>query len=100
MESLYRGHRFPPEIIGYAVWLCHRFTLSLRDVEDLLAERGINVSYRRFATGAASSAPPLLGLCDGKGADLAMSGLWTKFSSRSADSSTIFGGLWIRMAMF
>ncbi len=45
MESLYRGHRFPPESIGYAVWLCHRFTLSLRDVENLLAERGINVSY-------------------------------------------------------
>ena len=45
MESLYRGHRFPPEIIGHAVWLYHRFTLSLRDVEDLLAERGIKVSY-------------------------------------------------------
>ena len=45
MESLYRGHRFPPEIISHAVWLYHRFTLSLRDVEDLLAERGIKVSY-------------------------------------------------------
>ena len=45
MESLYRGHRFPPEIISHAVWLYHRFTLSFRDVEDLLAERGILVSY-------------------------------------------------------
>ena len=45
MESLYRGHRFPPEIISHAVWLYHRFTLSFRDVEDLLAERGITVSY-------------------------------------------------------
>ena len=45
MESLYRGHRFPPEIIRHAVWLCHRFTLSFRDVEDLPAERGILVSY-------------------------------------------------------
>ena len=45
MESLYRGHRFPPEIISHAVWLYHRFTLSFRDVEDLLAERGIIVSY-------------------------------------------------------
>ncbi len=45
MESLYRGHRFPPEIIGHAVWLYHRFTLTFRDVEDLLAERGILVSY-------------------------------------------------------
>ena len=41
----YRGFRFPPEIIGYAVWLYHRFTLSFRDIEDLLAERGIAVSY-------------------------------------------------------
>ncbi len=41
----YHGFRFPPEIIGYAVWLYHRFTLSFRDIEDLLAERGIAVSY-------------------------------------------------------
>ncbi len=41
----YRGYRFPPGIISHAVWLYHRFTLSLRDVEDLLAERGITVSY-------------------------------------------------------
>lgn len=45
MKSLYRGHRFPPEIISHAVWLCHRFTLSFRDVEELLAECGIAVSY-------------------------------------------------------
>ena len=38
-------HRFPPEIIRHAVWLYHRFALSLRDVEDLLSERGITVSY-------------------------------------------------------
>ena len=43
--SLYKGHRFPPEIIQYAVWLYHRFNLSHRDIEDLLAERGITVSY-------------------------------------------------------
>ena len=41
----YRGYRFPPEIIGHAVWLYHRFCLSFRDVEDLLAERGIMVTY-------------------------------------------------------
>jgi len=33
-------HRFPPEIISYNVWLYHRFNLSRRDIEDLLAERG------------------------------------------------------------
>ena len=41
----YSGYRFPPEIIHQAVWLYLRFTLSFRDVEDLLAERGIVVSY-------------------------------------------------------
>src|SRR3954454_15777920 len=41
----YRGYRFPPEIIQHAVWLYLRFTLSFRDIEDLLAERGIIVSH-------------------------------------------------------
>ena len=41
----YSGYRFPPEIIQQAIWLYLRFTLSLRDVEDLLAERDITVSY-------------------------------------------------------
>ena len=43
--SLYKRYRFPSEIIQYAVWLYHRFNLSHRDIEDLLAERGISVSY-------------------------------------------------------
>jgi len=43
--KLYKRHRFPPEIISYAVWLYYRFNLSHRDIEDLLAERGIVVSY-------------------------------------------------------
>ena len=41
----YAGYRFPPEIIGHAVWLYHRFCLSFPDAEDLLAQRGITVSY-------------------------------------------------------
>src|SRR3954462_6064044 len=41
----YRGHRFPPPIIQHAIWLYLRFTLSYRDVEDLLAERGLEISY-------------------------------------------------------
>src|ERR1700693_1851229 len=44
-RSRYHGHRFPREIIGYAVWVYHRFCLSFRDVEDLLDEREIMVSY-------------------------------------------------------
>src|ERR1700737_4199305 len=45
MELSYRRHRFPPVVIQHAVWLYLRFTLSYRDVEDLLTERGLDVSY-------------------------------------------------------
>jgi len=45
MKNLYKRHRFPPSVIQYAVWLYYRFNLSIRDVEDLLAERNITVSY-------------------------------------------------------
>jgi putative transposase len=41
----YKRHRFPPDIIRQAFWLYFRFTLSFPDVEDLLVERGIDVSY-------------------------------------------------------
>lgn len=41
----YRRHQFPPEIIRHAVWLYLRFSLSYRDVKELLAERGLGVSY-------------------------------------------------------
>ena len=41
----YHGYRFPPDIIAHAVWLYFRFSLSFRDVEDLLAQQGITVTY-------------------------------------------------------
>ena len=41
----FKRHRFPPDVIRHAVWLYFRFSLSLRDVEELLAQRGIEVSY-------------------------------------------------------
>ena len=40
-SGAFKGHRFSPEIVAYAVWSCFRFPLSLRDFEDLLAARGI-----------------------------------------------------------
>src|SRR5580692_7447899 len=45
VEISYRRHRFPPVVIQDAVWLYLRFTLSYRDVEDLLAERRLDISY-------------------------------------------------------
>ena len=44
-DPLYRRHRFPAEVISYAVWLYFRFPLSLRMVEEMLAARGIIVSH-------------------------------------------------------
>ena len=43
--NTYKRHRFPPDIISYAVWFYFRFNLSHRDIEDLLAQRGVIVSY-------------------------------------------------------
>jgi putative transposase len=43
-QPQYYGHRVPPEVITYSVWRYHRFTLSFRGIEDLLAERGVIVS--------------------------------------------------------
>ena len=69
-RSPFARHRFPPEIIRHTVWLYLRFTLSFREVEDLLAERGLDVSYetiRRWVlkfggfVGAALSEPLLQG---------------------------------------
>jgi putative transposase len=45
MEISFARHQFPPDVIRHAAWLYLRFTLSFRDVEDLLAERGLDVSY-------------------------------------------------------
>jgi putative transposase len=44
-RSPYRGYRFPPEIISYCVWLYFRFSVSYRDTEELMAERGVIVTY-------------------------------------------------------
>ncbi len=68
----YRGYRFPPDIISHAVWLYYRFGLSLRDVEDLLAERGITVTYETIRQWCAT-----FGLEDAR----ATPGIWTRCSS-------------------
>jgi putative transposase len=47
----YRRHRFPPEIIQHAIWLYPRFTLSYRDVEELLADKGLTSPTKRSGAG-------------------------------------------------
>jgi putative transposase len=58
-ETLYRRHRFPGEIISYAVWLYYRFTLSYRDIELLLAERGVQVTYEAIRQWCSKFGPVL-----------------------------------------
>ena len=53
----YRGYRYPVEIISHAVWLYFRFHLSLRDVEELLAERGVSVTYETIRAWTAKFGP-------------------------------------------
>ena len=43
--SAHHRHRFPAEIISHSVWLCFRFALSFRDVEEMLAQRGVVLTY-------------------------------------------------------
>ena len=45
-QLFFKRHRFPPDIIRHSIWLYARFTLSYRDVEEMLAERGLNISYK------------------------------------------------------
>src|SRR6266540_5810575 len=87
----YRGYRFPPDIIQRAVWLYFRFTLSFRDVEDLLAERGIEVSYetiRQWVTGLARRLRDTFAHAGPAHMD---SGIWTRCSSPLAESGCIYG---------
>lgn len=53
----YKRHRFPPEIIAHAVWLYVRFNLSLREVEEMLLERGVDVSYETIRRWTAKFGP-------------------------------------------
>src|SRR5690606_4385211 len=53
----FKRHRFPAEVIRHAVWLYFRFNLSFRDVEELMAQRGIDVSYETIRRGAIKLGP-------------------------------------------
>ena len=55
----FKRHRFPAEVIRHAVWLYYRFTLSSRDVEELLAQRGIEVSYETVRCWTLKFAPQI-----------------------------------------
>jgi putative transposase len=77
----YLGYRFPSEITSHAVWLYHRFCLSFRDVEDLLAERGIVVSYETIRNWCNTTAQRMLEQSRNAEALLATHGIWMRLTS-------------------
>jgi putative transposase len=97
-ESLYRRHRFPPEVISYAVWLYFRFPLSLRMVEEMLAARGICVTYETVRQWGKKFGKAFADQIRQRAPLAATNGIWTKSSSRSRARS-IGSGAPIRMAL-
>src|ERR1700752_4575012 len=75
----YRRHRFPPEIIQHAIWLYLRFTLSYRDLDELLAERGLDISYETVRRWGLNSAPRSRDGCASVGLCQAIAGIWTRW---------------------
>ena len=57
IAARYKGYRYPIEVIGHAVWLYHRFTLSLRDAEELMLARGVVVTYETIRSRCAKFGP-------------------------------------------
>ena len=96
-SKMYKRYRFPAEIIQYAVWLYHRFNLSHRDIEDLLAERGIIVSYESIRLWSNKFGTKYAAKLRRKHQGYGDTFLLMRYSSRLRVSSTIFGELLIRM---
>ena len=85
-------HRFPAEIISHRNWLYLRFCLSYRDVEALMAERGISLTYEAVRYGCWKFGKHTQMCCAGGAPDPVTSGTWTKSVSLSTANGTICGG--------
>ena len=79
MELSYRRHRFPPVVIQNAVWLYLRFTLSYRDIEDLLAERGLEISYETVRSWVLKFGPVIARRLRRRRPAQAIDGTWTRW---------------------
>ena len=82
-SGAFKGHRFPRDVIAYAVWAYFRFPMSLRDVEDLLAERGVIVSYETIRAWVAKFGEHYAKQSVGTGQRRPTNGISTRSSSRS-----------------
>jgi hypothetical protein len=95
----YPRHRFPAEIISHAVWLYHVFSLSLRDVELILAERGIVVTHESIRHWCLKLVPTSPGSYAGDDRNQETLGISMRCSSASGACCTICGERWISTAL-
>ena len=94
----YKRHRFPPEIIANAVWLYARFNLSLREVEEMLLERGVDISYKTVRRWMAKFGPKIAGSCVAASRTWAISGISMRCVLRSQAGCSGSGGSSIKRA--
>src|SRR6266478_4484294 len=85
--SRYHRHRFPAEIISHCVWLYFRFTLSFRDIEEMLAMRGVFLSYETVREWCLKFGQTYANGLRHRSPRLATSGTWMRCSSKSTDAS-------------
>src|SRR3981081_4554539 len=98
--SLYYRHRFPAEIISHCVWLYFRFALSFRDVEEMLAMRGVALTYETVREWCLKFGQAYANGLRHKSPRPATGGTLTKCSSKSMDVSITSGVQEIRMATY
>jgi putative transposase len=91
VQLTYRRHRFPASIIQHAIWLYLRFTLSYRDVEDLLAGRGLDISYETVRWWVLKFGPLIAPTCGSAGRGRATDGISTRWWCGSQAGRCICG---------
>src|ERR1700675_3994339 len=91
MTISFARHQFPPAIIRHAVWLYIRFTLSYRDVEELLAERGLDVSYESVRRWVLKFGPMIARNLGGAAHAQVIAGISTRWSCGSPAGGCTYG---------
>ena len=99
-STMYKRYRFPAEIIQYAVWLYFRFNLSHRDIEDLLAQRGVIVTHESIRLWCNKFGSKYAARLRRKHQGYGDTFLLMKCSSILMGNNIIYGELWIRMEKY
>jgi putative transposase len=99
-DPIYAGHRYPAEIISYAIWLYFRFPLSLRMVEEMLAARGISVTHETIRQWGLKFGREFANRIRQRALAVATNGTWMRSSSASPGKSIGSGVPSTRTASF